>query len=83
MTFFPLTLIDFRAFTGNLDNNFKTGIYSCVVCSEDLFSSGTKYDSGCGWPAFFDSLDKSKFNFKPCYKKGKQKKYTHISINSN
>ncbi|KAJ6222552.1 hypothetical protein RDWZM_001097 [Blomia tropicalis] len=58
-----------KPFSGKFENNFTTGTYSCVVCFEDLFSSDTKYDAGCGWPSFFDSLDKSKFNFKPCYKK--------------
>ena len=49
-----------RAFTGEYLNNKKSGIYKCVVCGEDLFDSKTKYESGCGWPSFYDNLDKEK-----------------------
>ena len=41
-------------------NNKKSGTYECVVCGEDLFDSKTKYESGCGWPSFYDMLDKTK-----------------------
>ncbi|KAH9417816.1 hypothetical protein DERP_013591, partial [Dermatophagoides pteronyssinus] len=36
------------------------GIYCCIVCGEEIFSSDTKYDSGCGWPAFYDTIDGDK-----------------------
>lgn len=58
-----------KPFTGDLANCFDSGIYSCIVCFEDLFTSEAKYDAFCGWPSFFDGIDKSKFNFKPDYKK--------------
>lgn len=35
-----------------------------MVCGQELFKSDTKYESGCGWPAFFDTIDKSKLKFK-------------------
>src|SRR5690625_3280678 len=55
-TWLPLTILTlFRPFTGEYDQFFEGGTYSCVVCHQDLFSSDTKFDSGCGWPAFFDS----------------------------
>ena len=38
-------------------------MYNCVVCGENLFDSSTKFDSGCGWPAFFDLLDKEKVKY--------------------
>jgi len=45
-----------RAFTGPLLNNKAAGVYRCVVCGEELFSSETKYDSGSGWPSFTDPM---------------------------
>jgi peptide-methionine (R)-S-oxide reductase len=41
-----------RAFTGEYHNNKQKGIYKCVCCGNELFSSETKYDSGTGWPSF-------------------------------
>ena len=41
-----------RAFTGEYDKHFAPGIYVDIVSGEPLFASGTKYNSGCGWPAF-------------------------------
>lgn len=49
-----------RPFTGKYNKCYDRGTYVCVVCSQDLFSSDTKYDSGCGWPAFNDVVDKGK-----------------------
>lgn len=49
-----------RAFTGKYWNNHANGIYKCVVCEEDLFDSETKFESGSGWPSFYDVLDKGK-----------------------
>ncbi|KAG4070648.1 hypothetical protein HA402_013568 [Bradysia odoriphaga] len=49
-----------RAFTGKYDKFYEHGVYQCVVCHQDLFSSDNKFDSGCGWPAFNDVLEKGK-----------------------
>ena len=43
-----------RPFTGKFDEFFEKGTYLCVGCKKELFESSTKYNSGCGWPAFFD-----------------------------
>ena len=40
------------AFTGKLYNNKEKGMYVCAGCGTELFSSGTKFDSGTGWPSF-------------------------------
>ena len=42
-----------RAFTGNYWNCNDRGIYHCICCDEPLFSSLTKFDSGTGWPSFY------------------------------
>lgn len=41
-------------FTGKLVNNHETGDYMCAACGIKLFDSSTKFDSGSGWPSFYD-----------------------------
>lgn len=53
-----------RAFTGKYYKYKEKGTYVCAGCDNELFSSDTKYDSGTGWPAFFDALDETKVNTK-------------------
>jgi len=45
-----------RASTGKYDKHFEKGTYVCAGCGAELFISDTKYNSGCGWPAFYESL---------------------------
>jgi peptide-methionine (R)-S-oxide reductase len=45
-----------RAFTGKYADNKQAGIYSCICCGKALFDAATKYDSGTGWPSFYQPL---------------------------
>ncbi|MFC5500622.1 peptide-methionine (R)-S-oxide reductase MsrB [Lysinimonas soli] len=46
-----------RAWTGELLDESRAGLYTCAACGAELFKSGTKFDSGCGWPSFYDSVN--------------------------
>ncbi|MEQ8245266.1 peptide-methionine (R)-S-oxide reductase MsrB [Fulvivirga sp.] len=45
------------AFTGDLWDNHEKGTYTCAACGEKLFSSKTKFESGSGWPSFFEPIN--------------------------
>jgi peptide-methionine (R)-S-oxide reductase len=49
--------------TGKYDKFYEPGYYKCVVCGNRLFDSKTKYDSGSGWPSFYDMHSKSGLAF--------------------
>lgn len=46
-----------RAFTGVYNSCKEPGIYRCKCCGKSLFESSTKYDSGSGWPSFYQPID--------------------------
>ena len=45
-----------RAFSGKYWNHKGKGIYACVCCGSELFRSDAKFDSGCGWPSYFEPV---------------------------
>lgn len=48
-----------QAYTGKYWDNHTKGIYNCVACGQELFSSTTKFESGTGWPSFYEPINKT------------------------
>lgn len=48
------------AFTGEYFNHKEKGVYVCAGCGNELFTSESKYDSGCGWPSFYEPINEEK-----------------------
>jgi peptide-methionine (R)-S-oxide reductase len=48
-----------RAYTGKWESNKAAGVYSCICCGKPLFDSSTKYESGSGWPSYFQPIDET------------------------
>ena len=46
-------------FTGKYYLEKRDGVYHCAACGNELFSSDSKYDSGCGWPSFYQPIDEN------------------------
>ncbi|MCU1386821.1 MAG: msrB, partial [Ilumatobacteraceae bacterium] len=45
-----------RPWSGALLKEDRAGLYTCRACGNELFKAGTKFDSGCGWPSFYESI---------------------------
>ena len=57
-------------FTGKYWNNHDKGVYGCVCCGNELFSSETKFDSGTGWPSFWQPMNKENVKSERDYSHG-------------
>lgn len=54
-----------QPFSGRFWNNHAVGCYRCICCGAELFSSDHKYDSGCGWPSFYEAIDRARIEELP------------------
>ena len=54
-----------RAFTGEYWNTTEEGTYKCAGCGQELFGSEAKFQSGCGWPSFFQPIAPDRVTEKP------------------
>ena len=52
-----------RHLTGRLLHNKRDGVYHCLICDAPLFHSQTKYDSGCGWPSFYEPVSEESIRY--------------------
>ena len=62
-----------RPFTSEFETKWDSGTYVCKGCNQELFSSSTKFDAGCGWPSFFEQENKESITFKPDNSYGMQR----------
>jgi peptide-methionine (R)-S-oxide reductase len=51
-----------RPYSNEFDEHFEPGAYSCAACGQELFESNTKFNSGCGWPAFYAAKAEDRVN---------------------
>jgi peptide-methionine (R)-S-oxide reductase len=61
------------AFTGKYWNTKEAGTYYCAACGNALFKSDTKFESGCGWPSFYDPISKTSVLYAPDNTHGMQR----------
>jgi peptide-methionine (R)-S-oxide reductase len=59
-----------RPYVNEYDHHFEPGTYSCAACGQELFSSTAKFNSGCGWPAFYAASAGERVELTPDYSHG-------------
>jgi peptide-methionine (R)-S-oxide reductase len=59
-----------RPFVNKYDKHFKPGTYACAACGQELFGSQTKFNSGCGWPAFYAAMAGDRVQLTPDFSHG-------------
>lgn len=66
-----------KAFSGKHWNNNKKGVYTCAACTNPLFSSKTKFDSGTGWPSYWQPVSETSVSVKRDYNYGMVREEVH------
>ena len=59
-----------RPWSSKFENFYDTGTYYCAACGNPLFKSDTKFDSGCGWPSFYEPITKGSIIYTPDHTHG-------------
>lgn len=59
-----------RAWSGELLDEDRAGVYTCKACDNELFVAGTKFDSGCGWPSFYEAVRPEAVELRPDHSLG-------------
>ncbi len=72
-----------RPFQNRYDDHFAAGTYTCAACAQELFSSDTKFHSGCGWPAFYAAEAGDRVNLTPDYSYGVRTEVTCARCDSH
>jgi len=62
-----------RPWTSKFEKFDEVGLYRCVACGNALFRSNTKFDSGCGWPSFYEPVSKTSIIYTPDNSHGMQR----------
>lgn len=68
-----------RAYTGRLESNQAQGVYRCIRCDKPLFASATKFESGCGWPSYFQPLSEDAVGTKDDGRHGMRRTEVHCA----
>ncbi len=62
-----------RPWTSRFEDFYEVGTYYCAACGNALFKSDTKFDSGCGWPSFYEPISKSSIIYTPDHSHGMER----------
>ncbi len=68
-----------RAYTSPLNDEHREGTFVCAGCANELYSSATKYDSGTGWPSFYQAIDATAVGYSTDYKLGYPRREVHCA----
>ena len=68
-----------RAFSSPLDDEKRKGVFACAGCENRLFSSDNKFDSGTGWPSFWQPIDSGAVGFSTDFKLGYPRREVHCA----